>query len=357
MINMMLGPPGGGKSYEAVVYHVLPALESGRKVITNLPLNIEEISKIEPRAPQLIELRTKTKAQETNGSKRSPHPFGNLEDYGDDWRDPKTGQGAFYVIDECHKALPRGETSRLVDEWYAEHRHEGADVLLMSQSYGKVSKAITDQIQTVYCVKKMTAFGKSEKYIRKVQDGTKGEVMSTAERTYESRYYKLYKSHTRSLSAVLEADARDISPTYKKWMRFSVALVLLSLLVIGRNIYAAWTKSEPVSSKTARKNEHGFTADPVPGSPVNALPVVPPVPKIEDSKMWRLAGSWRDKNGVVYLATSMGETMRIPEGLCEKKYGSVTCIVANEYISYRTGQPPESFFGTLAAGPVPQPSM
>ncbi|EPW3551744.1 zonular occludens toxin domain-containing protein, partial [Pseudomonas aeruginosa] len=38
MINLILGQPGGGKSHEAVVYHVVPALNQGRKVITNLAL-------------------------------------------------------------------------------------------------------------------------------------------------------------------------------------------------------------------------------------------------------------------------------------------------------------------------------
>ncbi|MBI5918423.1 MAG: hypothetical protein HY849_03485 [Nitrosomonadales bacterium] len=43
MINLLLGPPGGGKSYEATVYHVLPALAKGRKIITNLPLDLDRI--------------------------------------------------------------------------------------------------------------------------------------------------------------------------------------------------------------------------------------------------------------------------------------------------------------------------
>jgi len=41
MIYGIVGRPGGGKSYEAVAFQVIPALKSGRKVITNLPLQIE----------------------------------------------------------------------------------------------------------------------------------------------------------------------------------------------------------------------------------------------------------------------------------------------------------------------------
>lgn len=41
MIIGMEGLMGGGKSYELIRYHVLPALQKGRKVITNLPLVME----------------------------------------------------------------------------------------------------------------------------------------------------------------------------------------------------------------------------------------------------------------------------------------------------------------------------
>ncbi|WP_250637543.1 zonular occludens toxin domain-containing protein [Pseudomonas sp. TCU-HL1] len=38
----MLGQPGGGKSYESVAFHVIPAVvEQGRRVITNLPLALD----------------------------------------------------------------------------------------------------------------------------------------------------------------------------------------------------------------------------------------------------------------------------------------------------------------------------
>lgn len=349
MINLMLGPPGGGKSYESVVFHVLAALESGRKVITNLPLNVEEFVKIDPRFAKLIELRTKSR-------KEGSHVFGDVSDYGDDWRDPVTGQGPLYVIDECHKALSRDTRNKLVDEWYAEHRHEGADVLLITQSYGKISKAIVDLVQTVYRVKKMTVFGRSDRYIRKVQDGVRGEVMSTVERVYEDRYYKLYKSHTRTLSAVLEADAKDISPAFRKWYRASAIFLAIALLIVGRNVYAWWTKPEPAEPVAARTKEHGERLGPTSGSPAQPM-AVPVVPKIEESKVWRLAGSWRDASGLVYLASGAGETMRIPEGLCEKRYGSVTCTVAGEHITFRTGQPAESFIGSIVAGPISQPQI
>ena len=57
MINGLEGIPGSGKSYEATVYHVLAALQTGRLVITNLPLNVEVFAAIDPAYRSLIQIR------------------------------------------------------------------------------------------------------------------------------------------------------------------------------------------------------------------------------------------------------------------------------------------------------------
>lgn len=224
MINMILGQPGGGKSYEAVAFHILPTLEDGRKVITNLPLNLDAFHGVVPESRKLLEIRT-------HSQKQGAHCFSVRDDFEDDWRDHDTGRGALFVIDECHKMYPRIGCDKDVLEFFAEHRHAGIDIILVTQAYGKINPDIRDMVQMVYRVKKMTAFGKSDRYIRKVQDGIRGEIMSTSEREYEPKYFPLYKSHTASNSAVFEAHAKDISPSYKKWLMASAAFVALGLSI------------------------------------------------------------------------------------------------------------------------------
>lgn len=248
MINLLIGPPGGGKSYEAVVFHILPALANGRKVITNVPLDFRNISFIDPAYPQLIDLVVKTKADDNKTDSQQPksvanrfrsqfrsetfvdRPFANLEDYGDAWRQENTKAGPLYVIDECHLALPRGQTKREVEEWFSLHRHESADVLLITQSYGKVSKNIIDLVQVCYRVKKGTAFGTSNSYIRKVQDGVRGDVVNTSVRKYEKRYFNLYNSHTRGGGE--ELAAQDITPIWKRWPFIGAALFIPAAIAI-----------------------------------------------------------------------------------------------------------------------------
>ncbi|WP_454734361.1 zonular occludens toxin domain-containing protein [Cupriavidus pauculus] len=243
MINLLLGAPGGGKSYEAVAFHVLPALNAGRRVITNLPLVLDEFP---PEQRALLELRShaKGKAERRSGlasvlgdsadDEIFTRPFSTVECYGDPWRHPDSGSGPLYVIDEAHMCLPREGTGRKVREWYAMHRHELADVLLITQSHGKVSKDIVDLVQVCYRVRKATAFGSNSGYVRKVLDGVRGEVVNTSVRKYDKRYFKFYKSHTKSSQAGAELAANDIVPLWKRWPFLGLGIcVCLFLVLLG----------------------------------------------------------------------------------------------------------------------------
>lgn len=243
MINLLIGPPGGGKSYEAVVFHVLPALAAGRLVITNLPLDIERLGQLDGAWPGLI-----VKVEDRMTPIGVVRAFSTIADYAHPWRHSENGSGPLYVIDECHMAMPRGGTKLEVEEWYALHRHESADVLLITQSYGKLSKSIVDLVQVCYRVKKGTAFGTAKQYIRKVQDGVRGDVVNTSIRKYEKRYFGLYKSHTRGGGSELAAN--DIIPIWKRWPFIGAAL----FLTLGVSIFAFGPASlNPMKNGTTAK--------------------------------------------------------------------------------------------------------
>lgn len=361
MINLLIGPPGGGKSYEAVVYHVLAALEAGRKVITNLPLNLDELAAIVPASRSLVQFRNR------HGKPGEPETwaFGALSDYGDTWRDPVSNIGPLYVIDEAHKALPRrgiGERGGVaIDEWYAEHRHEGADVLLITQSYGKVSKAIIDQVQVCYRVKKKTAFGDSNGYIRKVQDGVKGDVLSIAERVYEKRFFKLYTSHTRTEAAVIEADARDVSPAFLKWKRASRIVLAAGVLGLAWSGYRWWSKPDlPAhgASAGARTKEHADRGSPGAGAGAGASPAtIPAVPKV--SKQARIVGVVTMQGiGSYAVVYTEDREYRFPLLHCNRDdFDGWICLIDGELVSMTTGpKPPPSSGGGILGGLIATPS-
>lgn len=304
MINLLVGSPGSGKSYEAVVYHILPALAQGRKVITNLPLNLEYIAAVNPDYIPLLSIVTKTKAEQEklDFEKASflysklgipaktryfiDAPFAHIEDYGDDWRhsggdtpelQKLKGVAPLYVIDECHIPLPFRGTETEVKHWYSMHRHEGADVLLITQSYGTIDKSIRDLVQLVYRVRKATAFGSSSSYIRKVQDGIRGEIVNSNVRIYDKTYFKFYKSHT--LGGGAEALANDVRPFW----RHPVVLGSVFCFVLSASMPFIFDLKDPTKPKIQQPIKPAVVSPP--SSPVPApasvpapVQVTPPVP-------------------------------------------------------------------------------
>lgn len=245
MQNLMLGSSGSGKGYEGCVYQILPALQKGRKVITNMPLDLDKWSALDPRFRDLIELRkiaqpirgTWEPTREEgafhlwpDGRSELPpptaRPFAGVWDYYSEWRHPETGQGPLFVIDEAQYVIPRVGADIQVEEWSALHRHFVCDVLWMTQSYGKLSPAVRDNVQLVYRLRKKVAFGQPDRYIRKVQDGLRGEVMNVCERRYEKRYFGLWKSHTQGVAAE-EFNAEDVKGIYSHWSFRGAALFLV----------------------------------------------------------------------------------------------------------------------------------
>lgn len=262
MINGLEGIPGSGKSYEAVVFHVLEALKKGRRVITNLPLNIQTFAALDPAYVDLIERRTRPMPvrgtwnpdrvdEDGNGlayvmfaegeepqdaPKRSETIFAGVWDYYTDWKHPTTGQGPLIVIDECHNPLSREDTDPQVVEWYKLHRHFNVDVLLMTQSFRDMNQPIARLVAMLVKVRKADILGKKDCYIRKVHAGYRGAVISQDERKYLPQMFPLYKSHTQG-NSVGEAGASDVAPFLVKFNRFKWAFIAVTLLYA---VYAFW---------------------------------------------------------------------------------------------------------------------
>lgn len=269
MINMMLGGPRSGKSYESVVYHVLPALESGRKVVTNLPLNMDAFEALNPEYKKLVRII------QNKGLERA---FSRQEHWHDSWKDPSTNRGPLFVVDECHDIMRRNETPRWLKELAAMHGHYGYDWLLITQSHGKVDKEICDMVQFTYYVRKKLAWGQPDAYIRKVYDGLKGrgsEECEVSERAYKTAYFKFYKSHTHSAGAVTEFTGSDVSSKYRKWkiatwssfglfLFFVAGAFITWLLDDGKKVEqgASKTVSQPVVSRNV--SSHALASAPAP---------------------------------------------------------------------------------------------
>ncbi|MEC5213386.1 zona occludens toxin [Polaromonas sp. CG_9.5] len=364
MINGLEGIPGSGKSYEAVVFHVLEALKSGRKVITNLPLNIELFGGIDPAFPALIEVRSRPRkvlgtwdanrvddkgqgnafelfsldhqppalpavqvfagANQTAFVRSPPRDlvtFGGVWDYYDTWRH-SDGRGALFVVDECHVCLSVAGSGQSTDpqvvEWFKLHRHFNVDVLLMTQNFRDVNQPIARLLAMLIKVRKADILGKKGSYIRKVHAGYRGAVISTDERKYQPQFFPLYKSHTQG-NSVAESSATDVAPFIVKFNRFKW-IWLAGTVIYGA--YAFWpsskVKPDPAYARAvnAVQSENRTTPLPVPPgqtpvistaskpSPAASAPAPAPPPELDPEplreKLVHIVGWAKFKGKMVY---------------------------------------------------------
>lgn len=338
MINLLEGTPGAGKSYEAVVYHILPALKAGRKVITNLPLKLDVFKVLFPEYVPLIEVRTttmpilgrwdaeaagrgehafvlgefdiateQTKTEEghpavqvietsfdQHGREYLPPPkcplFQSVWDFYTEWRG-SGGIGPLFVIDECHVSFPKPKRSNPkgtpdeVIEWFKLSRHFGADVLLMTQRMGALEEDIAGLAEFHIRVRKAAFLGKDDCYIRRVFAGFRGGEVSNDERQYMPQYFPLYKSHTQG-QTVIEARDKDVKPAHLKWQRMAHACFLLAgigVCWIGYKIFIADSPKPQIAAMqeiplVSKSSPAAKTASaPEPASQVKPEPVQPPV--------------------------------------------------------------------------------
>ena len=240
MIHGISGKPGGGKSYEAVVRHIIPVVtKDKRKVVTNLPLNIDRFCDVYGDfCRDLIEV---VDGQFHNyGGER---PFSKKDHYlqYEDWQNDK-GQKVYFFIDECHLAMPTQGTEKELTEFFSMHRHYGFDIMLITQNFRKVNRDIKDMVVNHYRAIKKSMMGQDDKYILKVHDGavsSRASEVATHERSYEKKYFPFYQSHTKSDTSVKEASSNDIKTWYSHWsIKASLLFFLFGFYIIGKALFA-----------------------------------------------------------------------------------------------------------------------
>lgn len=281
MIHGISGKSGGGKSYEAVVSHIIPIVtRDKRKVVTNLPLNIERFCAVYgEECRDLIEV---VDGEFHNyGGQR---PFSKVEHFTQykDWQNEK-GQRVYFFVDECHLSMPKIKCDLPLVEFISMARHSGFDIMLITQNFRKVNTDIKDNIVNHYRAIKKSMMGQDDKYILKVHDGSassNASVVATHERIYEKKYFSFYTSHTDSSSAVDEATSNDIELWYKHWsIKASLGFFAFGLFIVFNQLLKSDKKdiSEPVVSESEiiDKSLKSGSVAPVLAPPLAAQPEEP----------------------------------------------------------------------------------
>lgn len=269
MINGLSGRPGAGKTYEAVVSHILPALKQGRKIITNIPLNVDWfVSVLGEQARDLIVLVDG--GFHAYGQKRY---FSKADDFlvYDTWRND-AGQGVYFFVDECHLTMPKGGTDTALKEYLSMHRHYGHDIMLLTQNFRKVDPDVRDMVQNCYFCTKLSFLGKDESYVVKVADGVSRNIITTHERHYEDKYFPAYQSHTKVQGSVQEAETVDVVKWHQRW---TTKGTIICFVLAGLIIAANFSRGDKKPPETAQNQISQPAPAPVSNSQQQSQPAQP----------------------------------------------------------------------------------
>lgn len=195
-IHCYSGLPGSGKSYSVVEKVILPTLKANRRIVTNLPLTLEEIYKDFPLAEiEIVNIR------------EQPEIF--------DLENNPSYRGAVFVMDEIWQKWPAGMTPQQMPQieksFFAEHRHYVGDdgltneIIIVCQSLSQIANFIRELVDTTFISSKLDKVGLDKKFRIDIYSGAcnlqrrqENGLIRSGYSAYSKDVYKYYRSHTRN---------------------------------------------------------------------------------------------------------------------------------------------------------------
>jgi hypothetical protein len=130
-----------------------------------------------------------------------------------------------YMIDEAHQFFPSNYRNNDVFNWFSYHRHWGQTIYIMSQSYSRLPKQITDLVElTIYAMPRSSSLlaGKDLKY--NIMSGR--EIVDRKAIIKNSRIFDLYSSQS--------TDTKE--KTKNPLLKYIVGAAIISFLLIGNTL-------------------------------------------------------------------------------------------------------------------------
>jgi zona occludens toxin len=237
-----IGLPRHGKTHTAVMDQAVPALFSGRRVVTNVPLVEEEL---------------RAWCAEKGGT------FGEIVQFTNDEMKENAAAvleqctaGSVVIIDELWRFLPRGTKAKDIPEaWrslFAEFGHRIDEqgrmmqIVLITQTLDQLAASAYELVERTILVTKLTMVGSSTRFrVAVYQGAVKGLKPPIARRVseqyskYDQRVFKCYVSRTMSEAdgdAVVDEKALDDRGTI--WRNPYIRYVLPLAVIAG--VWGVW---------------------------------------------------------------------------------------------------------------------
>lgn len=275
------GLPGSGKSYEALVSHIIPRLKDGRTVDAYIEgLNYEKIAELSEITLEQCQEQLKQITREQ---------VLNIHQHVRD--------KSLVIIDEAQNFWPSGR-QKMADpiiQFVTEHRHRGLDIVLMGQNLNDVHSLWRNRIDRKFVFMKLDALGQAKRYswgsykgsLR--ADGQRSRIefekLTGGIKVYDPKFFGSYASTTTEDNemGVYQDDRTNIFKSAK----FKYGMPIAAVLLIGGLWYALdlmFNFNENVGADDLAKQsqqQHVASASTSPG-PVAPAPAPPPKPKVDD---------------------------------------------------------------------------
>ncbi|WP_368648913.1 zonular occludens toxin domain-containing protein [Castellaniella ginsengisoli] len=246
-INVYSGLMGSGKSYEAVKSLVIPAIASGRRVVSNIDgLNQEAIhAHIESNAKRFQKLRKDQGAPlgaiviVPNERVLEPHFFPD----DDGTKDSVVQGGDFVVIDEAWRFWPStgSKPSHEHMQFFKMHRHYAdpvsgvtCDLALIIQDISGLNLDLKKVVEMTIRTTKLKSVGLNNRYRVDVYEGhklTRSAKTSSFQNSYDKKIFPLYKSY--GVEGAQEKSIDDRQNIFKGMKIWILILIAVALPAIG----------------------------------------------------------------------------------------------------------------------------
>ncbi|MCE1172490.1 MAG: hypothetical protein LWW84_14395 [Azovibrio sp.] len=320
-IKLYTGRMGSGKTYEVVSVVILGALARGRRVVSNIAgLNYEAMQAVlvESGVPpdQVGQL-----VQVTHAQVEEPQFWRTDKDEAEGV-DSFIQPGDLVCLDEIWRFW-EGFAGRKMPErvmnFYRMHRHFAhpetgvtCDVALITQDPGDLSRRVRAVVEETYRMEKLTAVGMSRRYRVDIFSGcsSRPQFLRSLQRTYEKKYFPLYKSHSQAKddSAGPREENIDQRGNILRGALFKVVLPVMALVGMA-SVYFVWSFLHPEPPPKAKPAQAG-AGKPAGGANTPAPAGAAPLPGM--NSRFRVVGYVaQGSNPRVYLAYDETDRARI----------------------------------------------
>lgn len=313
-INVYTGIMRSGKSYEVVSEVVVPAVRSGRRIVTNIDgISEEKIHDyLKSKHPGDDETKYGLIVHVDNAMVFEPDFFPYYDDHKGAHTDTTVQPGDLVCIDEAWRFWGSSDCKihKHHRSFFLEHGHFthpetkiACDLVLMIQCMNTLHRAVKTVVAFNFRTHKKVSLGMGNTYSLNMWEGykqAKSNKIGGWVRTYKKEIFSLYSSFKGGDAGVLvNADKRqNVMASKKLW--FMLAAAIVGGYVCITNVYKFFNPGElgpdgkPIAKSgvaTAAKvpQVHSSAGAPLPS------PGQPVTPQKIFSDSWRVVGSFQSK--------------------------------------------------------------